>query len=595
MSSIPPRVDIPSYQIAPDGVITFDYILYDDEYDSLRIEPEYSLDGGRTWSPASVIGQTANILSTNYQGTLRWQTALDAVTTRTNVTLVFRLTPADTPDPVPNGVPQSVPISLMAHPLAIQDIPVEVTGDISFGFYFPVSENRQLENFVFQYSLNEGRTWLPARVTQPERFDRLPPDSVLAIWESATDLPGYDATNVQFRVSTSLGRRLGRWDATAPFHLDNNTPPSVRIVGVNEKDLVELQYRIEDAERDPVDLAMEFSKDGGISWERATVSGDMQHITEPDYEGIIRWYANFDIPELRTFPVRIRISASDHDTGPVFDTKDFFLKPSLFAQRTRGVTEEDLRLTYQTTTPTATPVQPEYSTDGGRTWSAATVTRVSDQPTDPGIERSINWAVESDVPLQIRKVERFFNALNNIQDPRVMPDLVRMSLSRYDRNPNARLRAIQAIRILQPRPPWVIEGLVATLLDTDNDVNRAAASLLRPVADQAPVASALQAYDRYWAQQARATEQQLALNTETEFYGNTVSALRKYRASNSDLISFFESRGYPRAKAEQMVQQLNMFKFERQLRGRRDRGEITPPEYERLLAEEIRREYESEP
>ena len=44
-----------------------------------------------------------------------------------------------------------------------------------------------------------------------------------------------------------------------------------------------------------------------------------------------------------------------------------------------------------------------------------------------------------------------------------------------------------------------------------------------------------------------------------------------------------------------MVQQLNMFKFERQLRGRRDRGEITPPVYERLLAEEIRRVYESEP
>jgi HEAT repeat protein len=584
---IPPRVEISDYRINPDGVMTVDYVLYDEEFDALTLSPEFSLDNGKSWQPASTVGMLEDLQSDAYTGHLEWHTALDNIPLE-SAALSFRLTPSDEGKGEPNGIPHALPISVDPYKVILQDIEIEVSGQVEMGFGYPTSASREIDNFVFQYSLNGGRNWISANVQPADLEINLPPDSVVIVWDSAADLPGYDADNVQFRISTSLPHRLGQWTATEPFYVDNNEPPSVRIVGVNERDLVELQYVVTDRERDPVSLTVEFSKDRGISWERATLSGSAENLAEREYQGNLRWYADFDIPELRSFPVRIRARATDRDPGAITMTQDFYLKDHYFARRSRGVLDEDIEVRYTGLPEDTLAVSPQFSTNGGETWRNATITKMSESADAMGVGRALNWQVESDIPLNINKIERLFDALNSIQDSRIVPELLRLSLDRASADPSKRLRAIQAIRILEPRPPWIVDGLIPTLLDPDPVLQQASADLLRPLTDNEQAVMALSDYDRYREHQLRSEEQLLASSSESDYYSDRVTELRQHRATQDELVQFFESRGYSRERAEQVVDRLDMFKFEQTLRGQRDRGEISAEEYEKQLGQRIR-------
>lgn len=59
------------------GDVSITFALSDPDADTLAVVPEYSKDGGTAWQPATVKGETQELTTEKYQGTLLWQSAQD--------------------------------------------------------------------------------------------------------------------------------------------------------------------------------------------------------------------------------------------------------------------------------------------------------------------------------------------------------------------------------------------------------------------------------------------------------------------------------------------------------------------------------------
>jgi hypothetical protein len=54
-----------------------DYRISDVEGDVVRLRVEYSIDGGRSWRVASVVGDTVDIGRDRYVGYIVWRSGVD--------------------------------------------------------------------------------------------------------------------------------------------------------------------------------------------------------------------------------------------------------------------------------------------------------------------------------------------------------------------------------------------------------------------------------------------------------------------------------------------------------------------------------------
>ena len=77
------------------GDIVFEYTINDDENDLISLSPEYSTDFGNSWDLASTTGDTSDIDSDNYSGSITWLSENDLPGLDLN-TVRFRLVPRDT-------------------------------------------------------------------------------------------------------------------------------------------------------------------------------------------------------------------------------------------------------------------------------------------------------------------------------------------------------------------------------------------------------------------------------------------------------------------------------------------------------------------
>ncbi len=590
--NIPPRVKIMDYNINPLGIVWIGYQLFDNELDTLNIIPEISQDGGNTWSPATMEGITTNITSKNYEGELYWRTDKDNITYSPQTKLIFKLTPKEKFASRQEGVYDIIPIDINYNKIDMANISGEVGGNVTFSVYYPAETPQTGEIFNYLYSINRGKNWLHATAQRLTKGTVISPDTEQVVWKSEEDLLGFDSENVSFLVSLSGGKVLGKWDATNPFHLDNNKPPSLNIFSINDAEFLEIEYQITDNEKDTIGLIPEFSRDGGVSWERATISGNINKITSENYHGILKWYSDFDIPQIKEIPLRIRLTPYDNDNGPITETRDFFLKSSYYAKPVSGLTKNDIFLTYYNTISDSTTPVIQYSTDNGKTWKNATAKSIYSIGYQDRYTNVINWETKEDIIFTDNRMNVFTNVFNQIGDPSVVPELLIISRQKDSPSYLEKRNAIQAIKILDQKPKWVIEGLINSLLNESAIIRITAEDYLRSI-DEPRVVNALQAYDNYWTEVRRTQIEISSSETESKYYAQELENLKKYIPTQSEISNFLKNqlkaRGVKEERANEFLSQLQLFKFEKQLKTQLQSGQITQEEYNSLLREEIKK------
>jgi len=595
-SNIPPRIEILDYGIDPIGVVWIHYQIFDNNLDSMMIIPEFSIDGGNSWSNAQVEGRTNDISSELYEGELYWRADKENIPYSPQTKLVFKLTPFEKNKATSDGIYDIIAIDVNYDEIDIKDIYVQSRDNITFSVYYPKELLEMEDIFNYMYSLNGGKNWIKATAQRLFQTETATPDTERVVWKSYEDLPAFDSDNVSFLVSLSGGKTFGKWVATAPFHLDNNRESSVKILSINDAELVEIEYQINDLEGDTIALVAEFSQNGGISWEKATISGDISKLIPTKYTGILKWYSNFDIPGIKNEPVRIKLTPYDKDQGTPDETRNFYIKPSYYAKPVSGLSPNDISLKYYNTKSDSTVPNIYFSTNAGASWKNATAKSFPGAAEQDRYTNIINWETDEDVVLPRRRIRTFSKILNQLEEPSIVPELLIISRQKNSPNYLERRNALQVIEALNEKPEWVVEGLINSLLNESAIVRDMAQRYLRPI-DETRIKEALAAYDNYWNERLRAEKEVLASEEESIFYAQEIENLKSYQPTKPELTDFikrqFKAQNIREDRAENFMAELELFKIEKRLKAQLDNGTITQEEYNHLLREETRK-YELE-
>ncbi len=584
--NLPPRISFESVQFDAHGTAYLRYRIEDAELDTVSLNAQYSLDNGENWRPATIFGDMEKLTSRNFTGTLRWPTLIDSIPRRTDVQPLLQITPFDDPSGSVNGVPEIVPITLDVTDLTLRKINREIGYDVAIPFYYPGVVPPGEDRFTYQYSLNGGRNWIRATAADYTPPGGSPPDTHWVMWRSEEDLPGFDSPNVRFLVSSNRGTTLGRFDETDAVHLDNNYPPSILLHGINEADLLNIEYTIQDAEQDTVGLIITYSRDGGISWEQATMSGSLARIGPDRYNGTLRWYDDFDIPGIKDEPIRLRITPHDNDMGTPGETPVFYLKDLNFAKLTQGSRVGDIEVSYYQAADDSTVPVGQYSLDGGKTWNEASYSREVTER-NGRIKNRINWDLFRDVPETGNRLDIVADALNQIQDSTIIPQLIVLARQRNHPNRTIRLRGIEAFRILDSQEPWVVSGLMKAMWNPQEQIRQTAAAVLRNV-DDPQVQAAVDDYYSYWDQVRKTQEEYARVQEEREFYASALQRLRERKPTYEELVGFIQQMGLPADRARDFLAHLDAFREEKPLRQLLQQGRITEEEYDRRVGEIMR-------
>ncbi len=404
-----PKVNVADYTREETGDIQVVYNVNDRENDYVNLQVEYSLDSGATFKPATVTGSTEHVGPTPYEGSLVWNSVSDIPGVDSSQ-VVLRITPSDN-DVGESGQNKPFQVDNSSEPsVTIAAITEEQTGDVVVSYTLADVEGDPL-SIVPEYSPDDGKTWKPATVTGA--VEAIPKSAYAGrlTWQSAVDMDRVDDFQTHFRLRP-FDNDEGTSFEIGPFQVDNSDVPSVTVTtpaGEQSED-VTIAYQISDREGDPISLKPEYSRDGGKTWQPATVSGKTEAIASSGYTGSLVWNSKSDTDQLDLFEVQFRLTPSDNDTGEPYATSTFQVDNSdAPTVAITPITEEQsgyVKVEYRISDREGDPVTlvPEWSSDGGKTWNVATITALSDigQPAGiqpAGYEGSLEWNSKHDTDM----------------------------------------------------------------------------------------------------------------------------------------------------------------------------------------------------
>ena len=432
-----PVNDVPSIDLVDlfgefNGDISIEYQLSDVENDTLSIFCDYSTDGDTSWYPASVTGDTSEIVSGTYTGTIIWNSSIDVV----DSDVLFRIRPAD--DNL--GIADSTATFHVDNYQGQSVVLGEVTGEHSDSIFveFTVTDTtNDIIDLLLGYSIDLGDSWNNAYVLG----DTFHLDSSRYegwfIWDSRTDLPGVDIPELWFRVSPSDGWGEGIAD-TLMFHLDNNEIPSVEvqdITGEHHGD-VYLSFMVMDEEGDSTTYGVFYSVGVDSPWHPASFtelsrnraglhSGSENNTTSWSDLGRSKpsgkfsdpglspdmvvdtldviWHSLSDIVDVDIPSVRLKVTAADNDPG-VPDSTGFFRVDNyqlhaITIDEIPDIVSDSVTISYTLidTTWDVLNISCFYSLDWGQTWDTATVIGAISGLDSALYSNSIVWDSRQDV------------------------------------------------------------------------------------------------------------------------------------------------------------------------------------------------------
>ncbi|MFQ6675523.1 MAG: right-handed parallel beta-helix repeat-containing protein, partial [Fidelibacterota bacterium] len=446
------------------GDVTLEYSLFDESTGSVSLLAEYSTDGGTTWSPASVTGDTSDIPPSGYDGFLVWNSATDLPDREEkNVRVMLTLSTStgsgwkDTTGvfTVDNYHFHSIDISLA------ESLP-EYTGTVSVT-YGLTDTTLDLLTIVPFYTVND-REWRPATILgEVEDLDSSRYDGTL-VWDSGTDLAGEDIEGVRLKFVPTDGWKDGDADSTKAFHLDNNGIPSVVVSELEGEQTgdIPVQYVLSDNEGDTLDIRLHYSVDGGPGWRRASLSGDTTGIT--DYTGSVVWHSGEDLPGQDIEAVQLRLVPADRDVGRPDTTERFHLDnnglPSVVTSDVTGEQADDVIIPYVLSDPEndTLSILCEYYDGGTAGWNPATVTGVTSGITQSRYSADITWNSRQDLSSADHDVLFRITPADNDSGH---PDTVSITLDN-NRVPGVQISAVSDTVAVETRIDF-------TLSDDEND------------------------------------------------------------------------------------------------------------------------------
>jgi hypothetical protein len=400
-NSEPPTIDVADLDGEQSGDIVIDYTIYDPENDVINITPEFSEDGGTTWWPATVDGVTDDIYSSGYLGSVVWRSDRDmGGTDQTDI--AFRITPYDNDEGAP-GRTANFHLDNNDLPTITVDTPTgKQTGNVEIVYHLQDTES-DASAIAVEYSTDDGFTWKDATVATRTEIDPTRYSGTI-IWASEQDEPSVDRTDVRFRV-TPLDNDEGLSDTTGPFHLDNNEIPSISLSSVSGElsGDVGFTYDISDTDGDDVDLAVDYSADGGSTWTEATVTGETSVISPQDYRGSFTWSSFADIPGVDSENVVLRVTPHDNDAGEPAVTSVMHIDnndpPMISVANIYEEQSGEVTIDYNLsdTESDNVDIKVEYSVDGGSTWREPTLSGATTGIGSTGYLGTVTWLAERDV------------------------------------------------------------------------------------------------------------------------------------------------------------------------------------------------------
>ena len=292
--------------------VDIDFTISDSEADTVSLSFEYSMDGGLTWRDSEPEQDLSAIQPNSYIGSFTWsfggvlQQGVDYQKFR------VRLTPADYKTGTP-GESGDYRLDLNEPPvLVLDDIYATQSEDVTLTYHISDAEGDVIHLACF-YSTDNGSTWFEtANVTGG---NAIVSSEGSIIWHSKLDVPSVQSFTIAFRA-IPYDNDEGTGDETKAFQLFNNGPPVVTVALPDTVGgIVELSYSITDAENDTVTLYIEWSQNG-VSWNQATVEGDLIGLGVAAYNGSISWDSVSDAGGGLFEAFHIRVSVADEENPP---------------------------------------------------------------------------------------------------------------------------------------------------------------------------------------------------------------------------------------------------------------------------------------
>jgi len=550
-----PSAEIIDYTVTYDNYVKTFYKLSDFDFDTLDIITHYSINNGVRWYKATAKGKTQNITREEYKNSLLWYPKDDIEKFDTE-SILFRMVPVDDPLDLTRGFPAVINIPIDTSSLYLRDLPPTVNGEVELFVFNPISATGKKSDLTFHFSLDNGRTWSLATCEEG-----LPKNDTLKYyWQSERDLPGTDVENVVMRVSSAGNKKIGKIHITDKFHIDNNKPPSITInsLEIDEGNIVDIDYTISDVERDPVSLMVEYSIDKGISWIRATTSGNLNDILPDGYDGKIAWYYDFDISDTFSDSVRVKLTPFDSSIGFMAESRDFIIRQIGTITLAEGKRAGDILLQYKTEDDVKNQVA-KYSIDGGKTWQKASYNMFEDEITPNQKYVKLNWEVDDDILNFRRELKHSINTLLSLKNPNVIRELIKILQSAKIERRSDREKSLAIKKIFNDKPKWVIDGMLNSLIDDDKSIREFSYSYLKKIPEPRVIA-ALNDYENYWNQREIYQSQLAAIQKEEKYQAWIAREIQPKPLDEGDLVDFIVKQGFSPLQAQKMLKSLNLHK-----------------------------------
>lgn len=378
----PPVIYLSQPGQMPGGALVITYAVDDPEADTIQLQAQFSADGGASWQTAHLSGSTVVIEPWLYGSPVTWDYRSDTGLDEPSG-LLLRIRAADR-DPGPWSVLQGNSVAIGQSQSGQVVAPVsEVSGRVRLGVR-PAGAIREDPGFTYEFSLDGGSVWSPATVHPAEGGVAIPGQFDI-VWESSVDAPGVDSRLTRVRALDPSGLVEAVPVPSAPFHLDNNSAPSVSILSPGRystfEGLVPVRFSIADPEEDEVTVLVQYRLLGDTAWITASGVMDNGPFGPREYSGTLEWNTCADLQGGVQAEIELRLVAADSDSAPsmhvgpvALDNLElpFTVQASLAGNdASRGVATVRFELADPENRPLS--IAASWSGDGGRTWRAASV------------------------------------------------------------------------------------------------------------------------------------------------------------------------------------------------------------------------------
>jgi sugar lactone lactonase YvrE len=427
------------------GNVEVRYTLSDAEGDPANLAVEYSADSGGTWLAATDAGPpgegSAN-LSAPAGGqihTFLWDAQADLpLAANWNTEVNFRVEPVDAVTGTPGTAWTSAPFTINVNTVPIATavtpsglFPVKVPLQ-----YILLDAESDDADIAVEYSLTGSDPWSPATPVSGEgdgvtALSTSPTGEVHSfVWDCSLDLPTQvNVTGVYLRITpadSAASQFTGvPWVSDPIDNINYNSAPSILGSTINPvyspATAVAVPYTLVDGESNPVDITVEYQKDGTGPWyaaqEASSGSDGVDDLSASPLPGdghVFVWDFSSETASDQTVTVRISIADGTHGNSifpvpPTPWTSNSFqinatagLHTSIVALKGLPVVACDAVTVAYTLVDdgggTGHPVNVRvtYSTDGGSTWNPTSPASATEAPWDAASEGVTSLSADPD-------------------------------------------------------------------------------------------------------------------------------------------------------------------------------------------------------